>query len=335
MSDNIEGTRTVSSKYSMFPPKDEQIYKFFKIQETSLWSINEIDFSSNAYEYRNLPPVLQKLVGRTLAFLTPADGAINKNVALNFLNKCQSSEESWMFISQLYIEAIHAETYGTIMYAIFGDDEARELEKEIDESPYSLALFEFMEKWIYATDVSESERLFAFSCVEGMAFCVLFLVFYYLRKKNLLNEIVYANMLIVNDESLHKDQTGYLHQKREQIPIEGAHEIMLELHSKVCDFVGYLLPEPIEELNQDGMKLFLNCVTDCCLHSNGYPSYFNTKNPYPWADEISLLQKNNFFEVKAANYKRGSLQDAVNYRRRAGKEPKLSTKELIKGGFDF
>jgi len=316
----VKTKKSVFERYNMFPPIDDKAYEFFKMQETSLWSVNEITFSDDKYDFNHkLEPQVKRLIEIAIAFFLPGDGLVNSNIIYNFLCNCETAEETWMFISQMYIEAIHAETYGMIAYTLFDDAKIMELKDMADNSPYMKAKFDFMEKWINSETATESERFLAFSCVEGMSFCVLFVIFFWLRKKNVMASFVFVNGLISKDESLHKDQGGYMHQKRDKLSTDKAMEIVMDLFRIECDFIDWLLPESVEDLNKDEFKEFLKVVTDACLYCNGLPAYFNVDNPYKWLDDISLIQKHNFFETKGAQYSRSSLKDAVDYNTRAGK----------------
>lgn len=313
--------KTISERYSMFPPIDKKAYEFFKMQECSLWSSNEITFMDDKYDYETkLTLEIQRLVDIVLAFFLPGDGLVNRNIIHRFLLECETAEETWMFISQLFIEVIHAETYGMMAYTLYDDAKIKELKEMADTSPYMKAKFDFMEKWMYSNN-SASERFLAFSCVEGISFCVLFAIIFWLRKKNVMAMIIFANALISKDETLHRNQGGYMSQKKGGVSVERGMEIVMDLFKIEESFIDWLLPNPIDDLNAKDLKEFLKVVTDGCLYCNGLPTYFNVKCPFSWMEEISLIQKHNFFETKGAQYTRMSVKDAIDYEKRSGRKP--------------
>lgn len=316
---------SINERYSLFPIVDKKAYEFFKIQECAIWSSNEIDFRDDKSDYNSLSPKRQRILDKVLSFFLPGDGMVNKNIILNFLKECESAEEVSAFVAQMYIEVVHAETYGMMFYTLYDDKKIKKLQQEADESPYMKAKFDFMEKWIYC-DRPITERLLAFACVEGIFFSVLFAIIFWFRKMGLMKTVVFANALIAADESLHRNYGGHLHQKRGGLKVDRALEIVNEVFEIESKFIEYLLSdtegeeEELEDLSVDGLKEYLKVVTDSLLHCAGYDTIYNVENPLKWLDEIALIQKNNFFEVKGANYTRMSVSDALNYNKRAGRE---------------
>lgn len=288
------------------------------MQEANIWSANELSFVDDKKHYDVLPPERKRLLEIVIAFFLPGDGMVNNNLIHRFLLDCETSEETYMFIAQMYIETIHAETYGLIAYTLFSEEKMKELQDMADTSPYIGAKAKFIEKWT-SSNRPPAERFLAFACVEGIFFSVLFLVIFWFRSFGILPVLMHANKLISEDESLHRNYGCYLHRKRGGVTTQRAMEIVAEAVAVEKLFINWLIGEGIEDLTIPKFEQYLGVVTDNLLVQAGYPTHYHCKNPYPWAETISFINKTNFFEIKDSNYARQSLADALDYMKRAGK----------------
>ena len=322
---------SVTERYSLFPIKDEESYKAFKMQECAMWSVNEIKFVEDIPDYQSLTKRQKRPLDIALAFFLPGDGLVNKNIVLNFMNETRSQEEFAAYAAQLYIETIHAETYGLIVNTLYTEEKIAEMAKMCENSKYMKAKFDFIEKWIH-NDRPFVEKLLAFACVEGISFSVLFAVIFWYRKMGKMKALIFANALIAADESMHRNYACYLIMKYGGISEERANEIIGELYGIEVEFIEWMIDELEEEdgkednkedelgdLTSDNLKEFLKLVTDSLRHRINLPTLFNAKNNMKWLDDIALIQKENFFEIKGANYTRTSVSDAVNWKLRCGK----------------
>jgi len=55
-------------------------------------------------------------------------------------------------------------------------------------------------------------------------------------------------------------------------------------------------------MNSELMSQYIEFVADRLLLQLGYDKIYNTANPFPWMELISLNGKTNFFEKKVADY---------------------------------
>jgi ribonucleoside-diphosphate reductase subunit M2 len=227
-------------------------------------------------------------------------------------------EETFAFIAQMYIEAVHAETYGMMFYTLYDEEKIARLHEEAENAPYMKAKIAFMEKWMWS-DAPFVERILAFACAEGIFFSTLFSIIFWLKKKNVMKGVVFSNGLIAPDESLHRNYGCYLFKKRGGLPVDRAMEIINEAYRVEDGFIDWLIGDGVEDLTAPEFKEFLKCVTDSLIYCAGYPTVYNVKNPLTWMDDIALISKENIFEIKGANYTRMSPADAADWERRAGK----------------
>ena len=241
-----------------------------------------------------------------------------------------------MFISQLHIELIHAATYGLAAFTFKRDSQAMaELIESAQNTSCVKRKMEFMEKWMLA-DRPRYQRLVAFACAEGIFFCTLFTVIFWFRSKGWFPNFILANELIANDESLHRDWGAYLF-GQEISEILSKYEKGSEEYTRVYDeirsavyeivqeavqiedeFADHILDSDLEDLNAIDLKTYSRLIADNLLCELSYGSHYKVRNPFTWLDDISMEQKGNFYEVRIGAYKKKSLADVLNWKKRAG-----------------
>jgi ribonucleotide reductase beta subunit family protein with ferritin-like domain len=315
------------TRYSFFPIKDEKAFEFYKRQEAAVWSANEMDFIRDKKDYERLEPRLKHLVDMILGFFAPGDGLIAQNIVFRFLLECETFEEQAMFITQLFIELVHAETYGmTIMVFHPREEDQHRIFRLCEELPCVKAKADWMNKYMYA-DIPKSMRYLAFSACEGIFFSVLFSIIFWFRSKGILQNFIFSNEQISKDEGLHRDFGAYLFRKEiENHPYDGwekqADQILDEALEIEIEFLKALVPEPIDELNAESLADYARLVSDSLRVQLGLTQKYKIKNTLTWMNDISLTQKTNFYEARVGAYKSFSVSEALNCKARAGVELK-------------
>ncbi len=311
--------QSINKYYSLFPIKDEISYYFFKIQETVIWTANELDFTQDKIDYDNLPPSHQRVIDIIMAFFLPGDGLINDNLTYRFLCECKTREAKMFYMAQMYIENIHAETYGLIAYSLYDEDRMNELHNMADNSEYMKRKFAYMEKWTNSARPLP-ERLLAFACTEGIFFCNLFLYIFWFKASGKLRNVTHSNEVIRVDELIHRDYGCVQHIQEGGCSDEIAFDIVSEAVDIEVQFgLDVIKDLPPDEFKPEDITEFTRLMGDQVLSTAGHPLKYNAINPYPWMDNSNLVQKNNFFEVKAGNYTRSSISKALNWKARSGR----------------
>lgn len=323
-------------RYALFPIVDEKGYEFYKKQEIIHWSEDELDFTSDRKWYDNANPIVKRVIDTILAFFLIGDGAVSNNIVYRFLLECKTYEEEAMFISQLHIELIHAATYGLAALTFKRDpNSVAELVESTQETPCVVAKVNFMEKWMCSSR-PRYQRLVAFACVEGIFFCTLFAVIFWFRSRGWFSNFILANQLIATDESLHRDWGTYLFGQEisemlsPYTPDSPQYKkIYQEIHANVLEivqdavmiedmFADSILIEALEDLTSGDLKKYARLISDNLLSQLSFSPIYKEKNPFTWLDDISMQQKGNFYEVRIGAYKKKSLSDVLNWRKRAG-----------------
>lgn len=306
-------------RYSLFPIQDQEAYEFYKRQEIANWTADELDFNQDVPHYESLPPDQLQLIDTILAFFLTGDGMVSQNL-LRFLLECETYEQQLMFIAQLKIESVHAETYGRAAFTLVRSEEKmRTMLEKAEESPAIKAKAQFMDKWMLS-DRPYPERLLAFAAAEGIFFPNLFAAIFWFRSLNLFPNFIRANELIAKDESLHRNFGCFLFKKFGGCSPEIALEIINDAVAAEDISTECLLPQPIRDLNADDLKKFTRLLADNLLVQCGFKCHWEVVNPFKWMGDISMEQKSNFYEVTPAAYTQKSLTDILNWEKQVRSE---------------
>lgn len=303
-----------SKRYTFFPIEDEVAYYYYKLQEAALWNSNELDFSKDMEQYSAMSPDLQRIVDYVYAFFSGADGLVAENVALRFLQEAETFEQKAFYLSQLYIESVHSETYSLTINTLIKDPTKRlTLFQAMEQIPVVKAKTDWMERWMNS-DAPRAQRLLAFACAEGLFFQSSFFYIFWFRSNGLLPNIVFSNEQISKDENLHCCFAIELYNRLPKLTEDQAHQIVKEAVDIELLFIDQVTPVKVQDLNpEDGknyVKTLANYILSCC----GHGPLYNQIDPLPnWTLEIATQQKSNFYEVRVGSYKQFSLAKTLDW----------------------
>lgn len=120
--------------------------------------------------------------------------------------------------------------------------------------------------------------------------------------------LTFSNELISRDEGMHCDFACLLYSMlKNPLDKQVVEDIIVEAVSFEKEFVSDALPVSLIGMNADMMKQYIEFVADRLLNSLGNEKYFNTANPFPWMDLISLQGKTNFFEKRVGDYQKSGV----------------------------
>lgn len=291
------------SKYVYEGFKDKKIYDFYIKQRENFWIPNEIDLSDDYRHWENLNVDEQNYIKLILAFFAASDGIVNENLALRFYADVQLVEAKWFYVSQMYNENIHSETYSLLIQAfVKNNDEKNKLFHAIKSYDFIRKKAEWAKKYIHSID-SFDTRLVAFACVEGIFFSSSFCGIYWLKKRGLMPGLCLSNEFISRDESLHCDFAIYVHSKYGNTSITDIENIIREASEIEIEFVKSILPINLVGMNSDLMCQYVRFVTNRISIQLGINKiYPDVINPFPWMERISYQSKTNFFDRRVSEY---------------------------------
>lgn len=209
---------------------------------------------------------------------------------------------------QIAIENIHAETYSLLINTYIQNTEERnKLFNGIDNFPAIKKKADWALRWIENGTFQES--LIAFAAVEGIFFSGAFCSIFWLKKRGLMPGLTFSNELISRDEGLHADFACLLHTKYLVNPLDNntVTSIIKDAVEIELEFITESLPVKLIGMNSDLMAQYIKFVADRLLVQLGCNKVYNTTNPFPWMDMISIDGKTNFFEKRVGEYKKAGV----------------------------
>ncbi len=308
---NIEPIlRPNKDRFVIFPIQHKDIWDWYKKQEASFWTAEEIDLEQDVIDWDNkLTDDEKYFIKHILAFFAASDGIVNENLAENFVSEVQYTEAKFFYGFQLMMENIHSEVYSLLIDTyIKNENEKNELFKAIEIFPAIKKKADWALKWVDSD--SFAERLIAFSAVEGIFFSGSFCSIFWMKKRGLLPGLTFSNELINRDEGLHADFAVYLHQNHMQykVPKERITEILVDALKIEREFITESLPVSLIGMNANLMTQYLEFVTDRLLLEYGCEKVYNATNPFDFMEMISLEGKTNFFEKRVSEYQKAGVK---------------------------
>ncbi|MEC7608492.1 MAG: ribonucleotide-diphosphate reductase subunit beta, partial [Actinomycetota bacterium] len=106
--------------------KYQVFFDMYKDAIKNTWTVDEIDFSDDHVDLRNMQASEKHLISRLVAFVATGDSIVSNNLVLN-LYKHINAPEARMYLSrQLYEEALHVQFYLTLLDSYIPDMKERE-----------------------------------------------------------------------------------------------------------------------------------------------------------------------------------------------------------------
>ncbi len=299
------------NRFVLFPIQYPAIWDFYKKAQASIWTAEEIDLSTDMNDWEKLTKDERHFISYILAFFASADGIVNENLATRFYNEVQIAEARSFYSYQMYIETVHNETYSMLIDTLIKDQDLKfKLFNAITEIPCVKQKNEWALKWIINSS-SFSERLVAFAAVEGIFFSGAFCSIFWLKKRNLCHGLTFSNELISRDEGLHTTFACLLYGMGDPLPESTIYQIIGEAVEIEKTFITDALPVSLIGMNSGLMKEYIEFVADWLIDSLGYAKRYNTKNPFPFMELISLEGKTNFFERRVGEYQKSGVANAT------------------------
>lgn len=297
------------NRFVLFPIQHDDIWNFYKKTEASFWTAEEIDLHQDITDWETkLTDDEKHFIKHVLAFFAASDGIVNENLAENMVNEVQYTEAKFFYGFQIMMENIHSETYSLLIDTYIKDNKEKDyLFNAIDNMPCVRKKADWALQWI--DDASFAERLIAFAAVEGIFFSGSFCSIFWLKKRGLMPGLTFSNELISRDEGMHCDFACLLYNSHIQnkLPKATVSKIIEDAVIIEKEFVSDSLPVKLIGMNSDMMCQYIEFVADRLLNSLGCDKVYNSENPFPWMDMISLQGKTNFFEKRVGDYQKAGV----------------------------
>lgn len=301
-------------RYTLFPIKYHTLWAEYKKQEQSIWTAEEIDFSQDYKDFETLDNDTKYVIKMILAFFASMDGIVNLNIDSNLISKITIPEAITAYRFQAMMEGIHNECYSLMIDNLIKDPKEKNfLFDSIKTIPSIKKIADWAFKWI-DSETTIAHKIVAFACVEGILFSGAFAIIYWLKKfdgngKKFLQGLMKSNELISRDEKLHCDFACELYklinnklgEKELGLIVMESVEISKNFNNESikCKLVG---------LNSNLMNQYIEYVADRLVVSLGYSKIYKSTNPFSFMDTIGMMQKTNFHESRATEYKSAHME---------------------------
>jgi len=296
-------------RFVLFPIQHDDIWKFYKLSEASIWTAEEIDLSPDLVDWKDkLNDDERHFIKHVLAFFAASDGIVNENLAENFVAEVQYTEAKFFYGFQIMMENIHSETYSLLIDTYIDSKEEKDyLFNAIETLDCVKKKANWAMRWI--DNGSFAERLIAFAAVEGIFFSGSFCSIFWLKKRGLMPGLTFSNELISRDEGMHCDFACLLYNdhiinKLSKDTVIGIIKDAVEIEK---EFVSDALPVRLIGMNADMMCQYIEFVADRLLVALNIDKIWNVENPFPWMDMINLQGKTNFFEKRVGDYQKSGV----------------------------
>src|SRR3989344_343750 len=298
-------------RFVLFPIEEHQTWEFYKKAGASFWTAEEIDLHQDLSDWEKLNEKEKHFIKHVLAFFAASDGIVSENLAVNFMRDVTSPEARCFYGFQIAMENIHSETYSLLIDTYIKDAKEREyLLSALENIPAVKKKGEWAIKWLSEQNTTFAERLVAFAAVEGMFFSGSFCSIFWLKKRGLMPGLSFSNELISRDDGLHCDFACLLYSMlEEKLPPERVEEIIAWAVEIEREFVTSAIPVDLIGMNSKFMAQYIEFVADRLLVALGCNKIYNSKNPFPWMELISLEGKTNFFEKRVSEYQKAGIME--------------------------
>ena len=304
--------------FTLFPVLNEDVYQLYKGHLAVFWTVEEVDLVKDKQDWEKLSDNERHFITSILAFFAASDGIVAKNLDLNFSDEIDVKEVQVFYHFQAMIEDVHSEMYSVMIDTFITNKEEKDKAfNAIHHYPCIKDKADWALKWTNRDENNIASRLMAFTIVEGIFFSGAFCAIFWLKKNNKMPGLTVSNEFISRDEGLHTDFGVLMYRKcKEQLPKEKVHDIFKEAVAIEKQFITDSIPCALLGMNNTLMCQYIEYVSDRLIVQLGYDKLYNTKNPFPFMENISINNKTNFFEERVSEYNKagvGSNRDDMTF----------------------
>ena len=307
----MSATSTPTKKYTLFPIRDQEAWDMYQTHLKAFWTAEECDLSLDRRDFETLKPPEKKFIKFVLAFFAAADGIVNENLAINFINEFDGQEVKAFYSIQQFIEVIHSTVYSELIDTLISDEkEKSKLFNALDTYPSIKRKADWAFKYMNR-EKPLSHRLFAYIFVEGLQFQTSFAAIFYFKKRNLMPGLCQQNDFVSRDEGLHAKFSALMFSRvnketKDVVDEKLAHQIVSEVVAVEKEFMDEALDISLIGMNKEDMYEYIKFVADFFLDMTGFKKLYEVSNPFPFMEMISMTKKVNFFEHRPTEYQLAS-----------------------------
>jgi ribonucleoside-diphosphate reductase beta chain len=298
-----------ADRFVVFPIQHADLWAKYKQHMAVFWTPEEIDLSKDTAHWEKLSDQERHFIKHILGFFAGSDGIVMENLATRFMREVQWPEAKFFYSCQNLLEAVHSETYSLLIDTYINDPmEKNQLFKAIQTIPCVQKKADWAMTWIDNKDASFATRLLAFAAVEGIFFSGAFCAIFWLKQRGIMPGLTLSNEFIARDEGLHTDFACLLYTKLvNRLSKQQAHKIIRDAVKIEKQFITKSLPCELIGMNAKLMTQYIEFVADRLLLQLGYPKAYSSANPFSFMENMSLENKDNFFEKRVSTYAKAAV----------------------------
>jgi ribonucleotide reductase beta subunit family protein with ferritin-like domain len=301
--------RATEDRFVIFPLKQHDLWSKYKQHMAVFWTPEEIDLSKDVKDWEKLSANERHFIKHILGFFAGSDGIVMENLASRFMREIQIPEAKFFYACQNLMEAVHSETYSLLIDTYIQDKEEKtQILKAIQTIPAVKKKADWAMTWIDHPDADFATRLLGFAAVEGIFFSGAFCAIFWLKQRGVMPGLTLSNEFIARDEGIHTDFACLLYSKIvNRLPKQKVHKIIREAVKIEKHFITKALPCELIGMNADLMCQYIEFVADRLLLQLGYPKVYRATNPFTFMENMSLENKDNFFEKRVSTYAKATV----------------------------
>ena len=298
-----------SDRFVVFPIQHADLWAKYKQHMAVFWTPEEIDLSKDTAHWEKLTDQERHFIKHILGFFAGSDGIVMENLATRFMREVQWPEAKFFYSCQNLLEAVHSESYSLLIDTYINDPmEKNQLFKAVQTIPCVQKKADWAMTWIDNKDASFATRLLAFAAVEGIFFSGAFCAIFWLKQRGIMPGLTLSNEFIARDEGLHTDFACLLYSKLvNRLSKQQAHKIIRDAVKIEKQFITKSLPCELIGMNAKLMTQYIEFVADRLLLQLGYPKAYSAANPFSFMENMSLENKDNFFEKRVSTYAKAAV----------------------------
>lgn len=294
-----------AERFVVFPIKQPSLYQMYQKHLSVFWIPEEVSLSKDIDDYNTKLTANERyFINRVLGFFAGSDGIVMENLANRFMREVPYTEAKLFYGVQNMMEGVHSVMYSLLIDTYIKDrQEKRDMLHAITTIPCVQKKAAWALQWIENHEADFPTRLLAFAIVEGIFFSGAFCSIFWLKQRGLMPGLTTSNEFISRDEGLHTEFACLLYSMdANKLTKAKAYKMVKEAVKIEKEFITEALPCALLGMNAKHMSQYIEFVADRLLLQLGYPKTYNTANPFPFMERISLEGKDNFFEKRVTNY---------------------------------
>jgi ribonucleoside-diphosphate reductase beta chain len=302
-----------NSRNNIYPILYNDIWDMYKRSVAAFWVPDEIRLTDDIKDFANMDENERHFILTVLAFFANSDFIVNENLDTNFTENIQIPELKIFYHFAAMMEDIHTQSYQLMITALVPNfKESQALFDSIKTNITIKRKADWARKYIHEGNFTQ--RIVAFSMVEGIFFSGSFCSIFWCKKRGLMPGLCQANELIARDEGMHRDMACLVYSNYIQNKLDKS--ILLQMLTEAVsiekEFIQDCLPYKLDGMNSDLMCQYIEFVADHLLENLISEKYYNVECPFPWMTLISMPSKGNFFERQISNYTKSGVMGDKN-----------------------